>query len=354
MASVLPLPGELENSLHGRFIQRTHARSWTSSRDDTSLGTVQRHIIRGPSPASMASAVSLPIVPLTRCHTIEPPTFSSNNFIDTCKPLSSSAPERRCTSLQGTSVTFWHSTKSAKMKFSEWQRDSEPSPPQETGRSPSRRPIPIIKMPDDTNDNAKASENELYGHGRVLSSDHSLGVTEKGGLEGRANKTVPNTQTVSRWWTTLRRRRVHQPTSTKLPDHSDTDDLEAAAEPISPLRTPERRLNRHSGHRKSLSFSSSIGFLTAVKSASITIASTSVAQISRRAFSGGISHDESETNDPRSSFESVALSIGANIDKKARERSIQRRRILEEIISTEEGYVNDMKALYNVSEINER
>lgn len=38
-------------------------------------------------------------------------------------------------------------------------------------------------------------------------------------------------------------------------------------------------------------------------------------------------------------------------DKAARDRAVQRRKILEELVDSEEGYVNDLKILANVSDL---
>lgn len=51
----------------------------------------------------------------------------------------------------------------------------------------------------------------------------------------------------------------------------------------------------------------------------------------------------------RCSEDSGGLDRPQNLDKAAVERSLQRRRILEELISTEEGYIGDVRFLMNVS-----
>ena len=105
------------------------------------------------------------------------------------------------------------------------------------------------------------------------------------------------------------------------------------------------------GHKKSSS-GSSFGFVTAVKSASISLASFSVAPRSRRT---GVSSRQHRTD--RSSKASVVGRLSEDssyvarvlvIDQAVENRLFQRRRILEELISTEESYVGDVKFLMNV------
>jgi len=48
------------------------------------------------------------------------------------------------------------------------------------------------------------------------------------------------------------------------------------------------------------------------------------------------------------SYESNPLSLGALTEEDAWKRAVQRRHILEELVSSEESYISDMKALFNV------
>jgi hypothetical protein len=107
---------------------------------------------------------------------------------------------------------------------------------------------------------------------------------------------------------------------------------------------------RRSRHKKSTSGSSS-AFVTAMKSASISIASFSIAPRSRKL---GTSHhhqtDRSSkaSNVGRFSEDSSYIDRGIIIDQAVTNRLLQRRRVLEEIITTEESYVADVKFLMNV------
>jgi hypothetical protein len=104
-------------------------------------------------------------------------------------------------------------------------------------------------------------------------------------------------------------------------------------------------------HKKSLS-GSSFGFVTAVKSATVSLASFSVAPRSRRT---GVSSRHQRTdrsskasNAGRLSEDSSYIARGMVIDQAVLNRLLQRRRILEEVINTEESYVGDVKFLMNV------
>jgi hypothetical protein len=104
-------------------------------------------------------------------------------------------------------------------------------------------------------------------------------------------------------------------------------------------------------HKKSSS-GSSFGFVTAVKSASISLASFSVAPRSRKT---GLSSRQQRTdrsskasNVGRLSEDSSYIARGIVIDQAVNNRLLQRRRVLEEIISTEESYLADIRFLMNV------
>jgi hypothetical protein len=107
-----------------------------------------------------------------------------------------------------------------------------------------------------------------------------------------------------------------------------------------------------SRHKKSLS-GSSLGFVTAVKSASISLASFGVTPCSRRTARSSryqrTKHGSKASNaGVRFSEDSSCLAKGVVIDEAVKARSIQRRQVLEEIIRTEEGYVADIRFLMNV------
>jgi hypothetical protein len=144
-----------------------------------------------------------------------------------------------------------------------------------------------------------------------------------------------------KWIKTLHRRAQHQQRSAGL-----------AMQTQRTSRSNES--NAASRHRKSSS-GSSFGYVDDVKSASISLASESVVE---RHHKRGARSCISSTAD-QASRNSVAIarcseeSTSARLDPAALERLLQRRRILEELISTEESYITDIKFLTNVRKITE-
>ncbi|KAF6840039.1 rho guanyl nucleotide exchange factor [Colletotrichum plurivorum] len=112
-------------------------------------------------------------------------------------------------------------------------------------------------------------------------------------------------------------------------------------------------LSRRTRHRRSSS-GSSFGFVAAVKSASISLASGSVASRPRGHNRRSFAHSRTDRSS-RASFTAARFSEDSChvewpvlADPMATERALQRRRILEELISTEEGYIGDIRFLMNV------
>ncbi|POR33075.1 Uncharacterized protein TPAR_06727 [Tolypocladium paradoxum] len=111
---------------------------------------------------------------------------------------------------------------------------------------------------------------------------------------------------------------------------------------------------RSSLHRQSSSSGSSFRFVSAVRSASVSLASVSIMARSKRntALSQCVSRTDRSSrasmSGPRVSEDSAMHENTDAIDAAATERSLQRRRILEELISTEEGYIGDIRFLMNV------
>lgn len=138
-----------------------------------------------------------------------------------------------------------------------------------------------------------------------------------------------NSSPFKRWLRTLRRR----------------NDL--AAHPITAVGATHPQSPR-SGHNRSLSLSSSMGILTGVKSATLTLAGTSIAPTSRYGRQGILHSDNTSHREPRLSVDSASPSVEATIDGKAWYRSVQRRNIVEEIVQSEESYISDMKAMVHV------
>ncbi|KAF4850999.1 Phosphatidylinositol 3,4,5-trisphosphate-dependent Rac exchanger 1 protein [Colletotrichum siamense] len=112
-------------------------------------------------------------------------------------------------------------------------------------------------------------------------------------------------------------------------------------------------LSRRTRHRRSSS-GSSFGFVAAVRSASVSLASGSVMSrprgYTRRSFAQSRTDRSSRASftATRCSEDSCHVEWPVRADPMATERALQRRRILEELIQTEEGYIGDIRFLMNV------
>ncbi|KAI4722642.1 hypothetical protein E4T48_01118 [Aureobasidium sp. EXF-10727] len=148
----------------------------------------------------------------------------------------------------------------------------------------------------------------------------------------------------ARWMNTLRQKKA----SYKGRVRPKLDALFLHPTNHSVVTSPEPSIK---GHRKSGSWASSANFVTAVKSATMTVASASIAPLSRsaskrsghpRLHRGSSGLFESE---PRFSTDSGRPSLSLVIDDAARQRAKKRREKIEELIKTEESYLSDLKAL---------
>lgn len=160
---------------------------------------------------------------------------------------------------------------------------------------------------------------------------------------------TPRGQPFRRWMSNIRRK------SSKIKVFAPRDDSWSAGdcderEPISPVpQYEEVRVERVHGHQKTSSWSSS-GFVTAVKSATVSLGPLSLAHQSRRTRRSTFLRS-SKRSSGRSHRASVDSSQGSGqvVDEAAWARAIQRRRTLEELVSSEESYIADLKVLVNVS-----
>lgn len=107
--------------------------------------------------------------------------------------------------------------------------------------------------------------------------------------------------------------------------------------------------------RRRSSSNSSLAFVTAAKTASISLIGTSLFTRSRRTTllsSRGHSRTDrssrASVSGARLSEDSTCIDRSFILDPVVTERSLQRRRVLEELISTEEGYIGDVRFLINV------
>lgn len=157
-----------------------------------------------------------------------------------------------------------------------------------------------------------------------------------------ASSSLPSSSPVNfrRWVSTLRKKKAQKPVHVTPRDQRWTlDDFEANT-------SPSQKQYRPSQHRKQGSYSSSVAFVTAVRSATATLASASVATVSRRNSRWRRVQRSSllSGSEARPSIETQR----SVMDDAAKARSRKRRERIEELIRTEEGYVADLKALSNV------
>lgn len=155
-----------------------------------------------------------------------------------------------------------------------------------------------------------------------------------------------NSQPFRRWLSTLRRRHAQHRNdrATEQPRLS----LESESMVRETLSLPLHELD--SLRRNSESMSSSIGCITTMRPASMTVASASIAPRSETGYRGKarIGNRSSHYSDVRRSLDSHSGHLGPIVDESAWLRSLQRRRIVEELIASEESYIGDLKVLINV------
>ncbi|KAK4105862.1 Dbl homology domain-containing protein [Parathielavia hyrcaniae] len=111
---------------------------------------------------------------------------------------------------------------------------------------------------------------------------------------------------------------------------------------------------RPSAHHRHSSSDSSLAFVTAVKSATVSVAGVSLLTRSRTTTIRSSRRPRTEhsrrasLSGPRVSEDSCCPERQLPLDRAVTERAVQRRRILEELISTEESYVGDVQFLMSV------
>jgi len=148
-------------------------------------------------------------------------------------------------------------------------------------------------------------------------------------------------QPFRRWMSTLRRRHLHR---RKKPDLSFDGGEEVLAVRSSQPTTDD------SERRNSESMTSSMGFVTAVKTTSVTITSASIAPTSEKGLHNKVRlGNRSSNTEARRSTDSHRGGLGPVIDESAWLRSLQRRKVVEELIASEESYIADLKVLITVS-----
>ena len=124
--------------------------------------------------------------------------------------------------------------------------------------------------------------------------------------------------------------------------------LDEFEENIPPIPDSTHQASR-SDRRKTMSSISSSGFVTAMQSARATLSVAPTPRKTRRSAILRTSNRSSKLSHTtnRASMDS-SIGLTAVIDEAAWNRAVQRRRALEELISSEESYIADLKVLVNV------
>lgn len=149
-----------------------------------------------------------------------------------------------------------------------------------------------------------------------------------------------------RWVTTLRRRNLQRRKG--LTPRQERGSLDDPGNGLLDVKFDPRKSTDTPKHRKSLSHSSSMALITAVKTASVTLASVSIGPLRNRTSHFRGAYRSSGTSEARRSIDSHITALSPVVDEITWLRSLQRRKVLEELISTEESYLADMKAFVNV------
>ncbi|KAJ4322430.1 hypothetical protein N0V94_002417 [Neodidymelliopsis sp. IMI 364377] len=195
-------------------------------------------------------------------------------------------------------------------------------------------------------DDSHTEESELFNLYNAIhvplpkvqySENGYVGSQEAGEMASFPDPAEP--QPFRRWMSTLRRRHLQR---RKKPERSLKDTDENLFVPSSLSKATD------SIQRKPESVTSSMGFVTTVKSTSITIGSASIDPTLERGPQGKARlGNRSSNTEARRSVDSHRGGLGPVIDESAWLRSLQRRKIVEELIASEEGYIADLKVLIN-------
>lgn len=259
------------------------------------------------------------------------------NSIPACQLLPSASVHRpqRFNGATGSPV-LTHDICNGRISFGLADLPSESEGPQ-TNRTQGRGALDTIPQVLDEALKSKKQglENNEYIHKDIV----------RGGGQGDGSKMAEPSRPFHKWIRTLHKRSIRRQ---GLPEWDasqglwfpDADGLSSST--------------GRSYHRRHSSSGSSYGFVTAVKSASMSLTTGSVLSRSRMNTIRSSRHSRADRssrasiNGARLSEDSCFSDRPASMDPAVIERSLQRRRILEELVSTEESYIGDVRFLMNV------
>ena len=334
MASILSLTQS--SPLSDCYSRRSHhifEGSESSAQTESTTGTVQHHAPRSLSGSSLSSLTSLWAPAFRRNHEDSTASRSSSSHNLTLRRIPTISDRR--------SISDGYSRRTSLVSVLSSRFRSEPVLGHEHADQM------LSEVIENDGEIAEISE-DTYSIAEDRQSQHLSEALDKGviavqepdepQIEGPA--TSPSLPRARRWLSTLRRRKKQAPpATTSRTQRWRLDDFDSR--PASPIK----RLA--SQHKHTKSNSSSIAFVTAVKSATATIASMSIATVSGRNSKWRRGHQRSSLvsgSEPRPSIDSQR----SILDVAAKQRSRKRRAKLEELIRTEENYVADLKSLSNV------
>lgn len=149
---------------------------------------------------------------------------------------------------------------------------------------------------------------------------------------------------LERWASILKQRRLDKCKGLCTPPHRFSLDDSSNLDLTKVAEIAQASGKLQSRHHRSTSLSSSMSFVSKVKSAGVTVANSMVPS----RLVGRAHHLLISERSARSSMDSNP-STGFESDSQSQSRSLQRRRILEEILGSEQSYVSNLKFLANVS-----
>lgn len=313
-------------------------RSYSSAGSGRSFGTVQHHRLSSLSSGSSLSSSSSLAAPAFRRlddHSGASRSSSSHNLM----------LHRKCTGSERRSVS--ESVFSRRTSFASVLSARRRSYAFATGDNEENRLLGVVEHDVETPKDYTGDDLSFVEEERSLNviQDTNFAAPASDAFEqqpGPAHaSTIPSSPQNSgphRWLSILRRRKQHSPTLAKpAARRAALDDFDIRPSPP-----------RSSHHRKTESMSSSLRLITAVRSATATLASISIATGSRRNAKGERGQQRSSVVSA-SEFRPSIDSQRSVMDEAARQRSRRRREKLEELIRSEESYFADLKALSRVS-----
>jgi hypothetical protein len=346
MAYVLRLPSS--NPLERPFSESLYMRSCSSFASHASAGTVRHNFPRSFSATSVRSLSSLPNGHWLPTNGNTPPRLASRSLLDLIHDFGSNPVPRRASSHvpQKASWCSYDRPPSAQDLSRLLPSAEESNDDCQDVSCQATLPVRILRTPG-------ASQTDEFDTCQLNAPlEYACEIQDElANVDNQHKGDTPSSPDISlderpfkHWLSTLRRRNHQKRRATKNAEDYALQD----ATQIS--NSPFDMANSNYGHKKSLSLTSSLGLITAVKSASMTLASTSIDPRSHK--DRALGHVRSEYGSSRFSDVRMSLdnrhSVGPALDIKAQERSQERGSIIGEILESEESYISDMKALVNV------